>query len=39
MQLAVSLQAELERAQQRNWTKFYTGDESWPLWKNFPKGC
>jgi hypothetical protein len=39
MQLAVSLQAEPERAQRRNWTEFYTGDESWVLCKNFPKGC
>jgi hypothetical protein len=37
--LAVSLQAELERAQRRNWTEFYTGDQSRVLWKNFPKGC
>jgi hypothetical protein len=34
---AVSLQAEVERTQRRNWTKFYTGDESWALWKNFLK--
>jgi hypothetical protein len=35
--LAVSLQAELERVQRRNWTEFYTGDESWILWRNFRK--
>jgi hypothetical protein len=28
VQLAVSLQAELERTQRRNWIEFYTGDES-----------
>jgi hypothetical protein len=39
VQLAVSLQAELEKAQRRNWTEFYTDDEPWVLWKNFPKGC
>jgi hypothetical protein len=38
VQLAVSLQAELEKAQQRNWTEFYIGDEFWALWKNLPRG-
>jgi hypothetical protein len=38
VQLAVSLQAGLERAQRRNWTEFCTGDESRVSWKNFPKG-
>jgi hypothetical protein len=37
--VAVSLQAELERAQRKNWREFYTDDESWILWQNFPKGC
>jgi hypothetical protein len=36
-QLAVSRRAELERAQRRNWTEFYAGDESLVSWKNFPK--
>jgi hypothetical protein len=31
VQLAVSLHAKLERAQRRNWTGFYTCDESWAL--------
>jgi hypothetical protein len=31
VQLAVSLQAELGRVQRRNWTEFYTADESWVL--------
>jgi hypothetical protein len=31
VQLPVSLQAELERAQRRNWAEFYTGDDSWVL--------
>jgi hypothetical protein len=39
VQLAVSLQVELEKAQQRNWTEFYTCDECRVLWKIFPKGC
>jgi hypothetical protein len=39
IQLAVSLQTEFERTWQRNWTEFFTGDEFWILWKNFPKGC
>jgi hypothetical protein len=30
-QFTVSLQTELERAQRRNWTEFYTGDEWWVL--------
>jgi hypothetical protein len=38
IQLAVSLQAELERAQRRNWTEFDTGNESRILWNNFAKG-
>jgi hypothetical protein len=38
VQLAVSLQAEHEKAQRRNWTEFYTGNESWSLGANFPKG-
>jgi hypothetical protein len=37
-QLAISLQAELKKAQRRNWTEFYTDDESEVLWKKFPKG-
>jgi hypothetical protein len=37
VQLAVSLQAELEMAQRRNWTEFYTDDESRVLWKFFRK--
>jgi hypothetical protein len=39
VQLAVSLQAELEKAQRRNRMEFYTGDESWVLWENFPNEC
>jgi hypothetical protein len=39
VQLAVSLQTELERTQWRNWTEFYTGGESRASWKNFLKGC
>jgi hypothetical protein len=39
VQFAVSLQVELERAQWRNWTEFYSDDESWVLPKNFPNGC
>jgi hypothetical protein len=31
VQFAVSRQAELERAQQRNWTEFYTDHQSWVL--------
>jgi hypothetical protein len=38
VQLAVSLQAELERAQRRNWTECDSGDELRVLWKNFPNG-
>jgi hypothetical protein len=38
MKIALSLQAELDRAQPRNRTEFYTGDESRVLWQNFPKG-
>jgi hypothetical protein len=39
VQIAVPLQAELDRAQRRNWTKFYTGDKSSVSWKNFAKEC
>jgi hypothetical protein len=28
VQLAISLQAELEKAQRKKWTEFYTDDES-----------
>jgi hypothetical protein len=39
IQFAVSLQVEFEKSQWRNWTEFYTDDESWVFWNNFPKGC
>jgi hypothetical protein len=39
VQLVVSLQAEIERTERRNWTEFCTGDESSGKWKNFSKGC
>jgi hypothetical protein len=38
-QLAVSLQAGPARAQRKNWTEFYIGNESRVVWKNFSKRC
>jgi hypothetical protein len=39
VQLAGSLQVELERTQRRNWMEFYTDNEYWALQKNSLKRC
>jgi hypothetical protein len=38
MSMAKSLEISLVRAQRRNWRNFWTGNESWIMWDNFPIG-
>jgi hypothetical protein len=39
VQLAISLQGELETAQRRNWMEFYISDGSWASWEKCPTGA